>query len=61
MKPKIETSKYSEDWLPIKQILNGMIQTEDGMFVTGVKIRPRNIFLLDQGTQANVIGNLENF
>ena len=54
-------SPYAEDWLPIKQILNGMIQTEDGMFVTGVKIRPRNIFLLDQGTQANVIGNLENF
>lgn len=52
---------YSEDWLPIKQIMNGMIQLEDGSYVTGVKVMPKNIFILDQGSQNNVIYNLRNF
>ena len=52
---------YSEDWLPIKQIMNGMIQIEDGSYVTGVKIAPRNIFILDAGSQNAAIYNLRNF
>lgn len=55
------TSKYTEDWVPIKQIMNGMIQLDNGEYVTGVKITPKNIFILDQGTQDNVIYNLRNF
>ena len=54
-------SKYTEDWIPVKQILNGMIQLDTGEYVTGVKITPRNIFILDQTTQDNVIYNLRNF
>lgn len=34
---------YSEDWLPVKQIMNGMIQLDDGSYVTGVKVAPKNI------------------
>lgn len=52
---------YSEDWLPVKQILNGMIQLDDGSYVTGVKVMPKNIFILDQGAQNNTIFNLRNF
>ncbi len=52
---------YSEDWLPIKQILNGMIQLDTGEYVTGVKVMPRNIFIADQGLQNAIIGNLRNF
>lgn len=52
---------YSEDWLPIKQIMNGMIQLEDGSYVTGVKVMPKNIFIMDQGTQDNTIYQLRNF
>lgn len=52
--------KYSEDWLPIKQIMNGMIQLEDGSYVTGVKVMPRNIFILDQAAQNNIIFTLRN-
>lgn len=52
---------YSEDWLPIKQIMNGMIQLDDGSYVTGVKVAPKNIFILDQGTQQNIIYQLRNF
>lgn len=51
----------SEDWLPIKQILNGMIHLENGEYVTGVKVHPRNIFIADQGLQSAIIGNLRNF
>ena len=54
-------SKYAEDWLPINAIVNGMIQTDDGYYVTGVKIIPRNIFILDEGSQNNVLYNLGNF
>ncbi len=54
-------SIFSEDWLPVKQIVNGMIQTETGEIVTGVKVHPKNIFMLDQGTQNAIIGRLQNF
>lgn len=54
-------SKFTEDWVPIKSIQNGMIQLEDGSYVTGVKVEPKNIFILDKSTQDNVIFNLRNF
>lgn len=54
------SSKFTEDWVPIKSIMNGMIQLENGYYVTGVKISPKNIFIMDQGTQDNVIFNLRN-
>lgn len=54
-------SRYAEDWLPIRAIANGMIQTDDGYYVTGVKITPRNIFILDEGSQNNILYELGNF
>ena len=54
-------SKYSEDWIPIKNIMNGMIQLDNGYFVTGIKVAPKNIFILDAGERDNVIFNLQNF
>lgn len=54
-------SKYTEDWVPIKNIMNGMIQLDNGYFVTGIKVAPKNIFILDQGERNNVIFNLQNF
>lgn len=53
--------KYAEDWLPIKSIINGAIQLDNGLSVTGVKITPKNIFILDYDSQNNVIFNLRNF
>ena len=52
---------YAEDWLPIRQIMNGMIQLDDGSYVTGVKITPKNIFIMDTGSQNSAIYNLRNF
>ena len=61
MNEKQISGTFSEDWLPIKQIMNGMIQLEDGSYVTGVKVQPKNIFILDSGRQNNIIYNLRNF
>ena len=61
MSKKLNNSKYSEDWLPIKSIQNGMILLDGNYYVAGIKIEPKNIFLLDYQTQNNVIFNLRNF
>lgn len=61
MKPKSQSSKYTEDWIPVRDINNGMIVLENKLKVTGVKIRPRNIFILDQASQDAVIIALKNF
>lgn len=54
-------SKYAEDWIPIKNITDGCIVISNGTKVTGVKIRPRNIFILDKISQDNTIIALKNF
>ena len=54
-------SKYTEDWIPIKGIANGMIDLDNKMKVTGIKIKPRNIFILDQNTQDSIIASLKTF
>ena len=54
-------SNYTENWLPVKAIQNGMIVTYDNLRVSGVKISPRNIFILDAQAQDNVLISLKNF
>lgn len=56
-----KNSKYTEDWVPVKAINNGAIILDNKMLVTGVKIMPRNIFILDMQSQMNVITGLKNF
>lgn len=58
---KTARSKYTEDWLPVQSIANGMIVLPNQQRVTGVKITPRNIFILDQDAQENVLIGLKNF
>ena len=55
------SSSYTEDWIPVNSINNGTIILNNKFKVTGVKIKPRNIFILDQVTQDNVIIALKNF
>ena len=54
-------SKYTEDWLPVRNIANGMIELDNKMKVTGVKVRPRNIFILDSISRTNIISQLRVF
>ena len=58
---KANSSGFTEDWLPVRSIQNNMIITKDNQKVTGVKITPRNIFILDPGTQENILIGLRNF
>lgn len=52
-------SKYTNDNIPIKSITNGVIILNNNLKVTGVKIMPRNIFILDQDMQDSIISNLK--
>lgn len=54
-------NKYTEGWLPIRNIVNGAIVLDNNEKVTGVKIIPRNIFILDEDSQKNIIRSLNNF
>ena len=54
-------NKYCEGWLPVRSITNGMIVLDNHEKVTGVKITPRNIFIMDEDAQQNVIRQLNNF
>ena len=59
-KSNVRTS-FTESWVPVKNISNGEIILDNKMKVTGVKIKPRNIFILDSGSQDAVIIALKNF
>ena len=65
-KIKIESSKYTEDWLPVKDIKNGMIEVEGKLIegtqlVAGIRVEPKNIFISDQETQERTLIALRNF
>ena len=52
-------SKYTNDFVPVRAITNGMIILDNDEKVTGVKIFPRNIFILDPETRNMIINNLK--
>lgn len=54
-------NRSSEDWLPVRAIENSTIVTYGNNKVTGVKITPKNIFILDSSSQQNVLISLKNF
>lgn len=54
-------AKTSEAWIPIRSISNGTIKLDNGYYVTGVKVEPKNIFILDQDMQNNIIFSLSTF
>ena len=53
-------SNYTVDDIPLKSITNGAIILNDGSKVTGIKIMPKNIFILDYDMQSAIIANLKN-
>lgn len=53
-------SRYTNDDIPIKSITNGTIILNNNVKVTGVKIMPRNIFILDYDVMNGIINNLKN-
>ena len=54
-------NKNTESFVPVKAISNGTIILDNGDKVTGIKISPKNIFILDEQSQYRVIENLKTF
>lgn len=52
---------YTENWITVSNIANNLITLENKQMVTGVKIQPKNIFILDELSQNNVIDSLRTF
>lgn len=51
----------TENWITVRDINNNIIFLDNKSMVTGVKIQPRNIFIMDQNSQFNVIDQLRVF
>lgn len=56
-----DNGQWTENWINIQSISNGMIILPDQTKVSGVKITPRNIFILDEIAQSNILIALKNF
>ena len=55
------SNRPAEAWMPVRNISNGTVILDNNEKVTGVKVTPRNIFILDEDAQQNVIRGLSNF
>lgn len=60
MNSKTNNSVTTESFVPIKAINNNVIELDNGYKVAGVKVYPRNIFILEEYEQYNIIDNLKN-
>ena len=54
-------SIYTENWIPVKGINNNMIILDNKQMVTGVKIQPRNIFILEENYRNTIIESFRTF
>ena len=54
-------SSLTENWITVKEINNNLIFLDSKEMVTGVKIQPKNIFIMDQNSQAIMIDTLKSF
>lgn len=54
-------SVYTENWITVKDINNNVIYLDNKEMVTGVKIQPRNIFILEENYQNSIIDSLKTF
>lgn len=53
-------SPFTEGWVKIRSIRNGIITLPNREMVTGVKVEPRNIFIMEQIQQDNILNALKN-
>ena len=55
------SSIYTENWISVKDINNNMIILDNKQMVTGVKIQQRNIFILEENYQNQIIDQFKTF
>ena len=57
----VNSSSSTESFVPIKAIVNNMIELDSGFKVAGVKVAPKNIFIMEENDQFGVIDGLKDF
>ena len=55
------SNMFTENWINVKDINNNLITLENKEMVTGIKIQPRNIFILEENYQNQMIESLKTF
>ena len=61
MSSKTKNNGTTESFVPVKAIINNMIELDTGEKVAGVKIAPKNIFIMEENDQFLVIDRLKDF
>ena len=61
MSSKTKNSGTTESFVPVKAIINNMIELDIGEKVAGVKVAPKNIFIMEENDQFLVIDRLKDF
>mgnify|MGYP004499122509 CR=1 FL=1 len=61
LKMSSKTSGTTESFVPVRAIMNNMIELDNGMKVAGVKVAPKNIFIMEENDQFGVIDGLKDF
>ncbi len=61
LKMSSKTSGTTESFVPVRAIINNMIELDNGEKVAGIKISPKNIFIMDESDQFAVIDRLKDF
>ena len=56
----MNTNNSTETFVPVKAIVNNMIELDSGFKVAGVKVLPKNIFILEENDQFNVIDGIKD-
>lgn len=56
-----KTSGTTESFVPVKAIINNLIELDNGEKVAGIKVAPKNIFIMDENDQFAVIDRLKDF
>lgn len=56
-----QNSFSTENWITVKEINNNTIVLDNKQLVSGIKVQPRNIFIMDELSQNRVIDELRKF
>ena len=55
------SNALTENWINVKEINNNIITLDNKEMITGIKINPKNIFILERMEQDRIIDSLKTF
>lgn len=61
VKPKKKEATHAEDFIPIKDIRNGIIQTTDGRYIRVIEVEPINFLLRSISEQKSIVANFASW